>query len=266
MSRFISLSSQRNGTGWLFRMVQCYNQACSKKENALGVNQVKLGFVVAQIDGVGVCKHDVSDGLRELSEQQESADVKARAKTIDTLNTEHEGFTTDGYSRIKPMQPRVQDVLKDLDDSYAITYLGVCFMNGDGFPKDKRRALGLFRHAGFTGNVEAMINYGLCEENIDTRERFECFHQAAELGNTKGMTNLGFCYSNGEGTAKDPARAFYWYQQASDAEDVDGLFNLALCYKLGEGTQQNRWKACKYYSKASKRHNPSAPVNLSLFI
>lgn len=266
MSRYPSLTSQCCETGRLYRTLRWLFESVPYKENAVKMNEVKLASVVAENYGVGIRQTKKSDGLRELMEQQETPDVMARAKAIATIHSEQEGHAIDDNIRTKPIQTSARETLEDTEDSFAITFLAVCYLNGNGFPKDETKAVDLFRHAASMGNVEALLNLGRWERNKGQKERFEWFRKAAELGNAEGMAHLGICYSNGEGTPKDLKEAFYWYKQASDAEEVDGLFNLALCYKLGEGTEPNRQKACKYYTKASKQSNPNAPVNLSIFI
>lgn len=68
---------------------------------------------------------------------------------------------------------------------------------------------------------------------------------------------LGIMYEQGEGTTKDPAKAFACYQKGSNLGNPYCILGLARCYDLGIGVDMDKKKAAALYEEASfKTYNP----------
>ncbi len=52
----------------------------------------------------------------------------------------------------------------------------------------------------------------------------------AESGNTDAQNDLGVLYYNGEGVAKDLAKAAEWYRKAAEKKHVRAKYNLGILY------------------------------------
>jgi len=83
-------------------------------------------------------------------------------------------------------------------DPEAQFCLGVVYMNGQGVPKDEKRAV-------------------------------EWYRRAAEQGLSEAQLNLGNMYADGRGVAKDEVCAVEWYwkaaeQGSTEAQDSLGIF------------------------------------------
>ena len=68
--------------------------------------------------------------------------------------------------------------------------MGVCYDNGEGVEKDKRKAFGWYE-------------------------------RAAEQGLAEAQYNLGVCYEYGRGVEKDENKAFEWYEKAAEQGHVE---------------------------------------------
>lgn len=69
---------------------------------------------------------------------------------------------------------------------------------------------------------------------------------------------LGIMYEQGEGTTKDPAKAFACYQKGSNLGNPYCILGLGRCYELGIGVSIDKKKAAALYNEASsKTSNPS---------
>ena len=57
-------------------------------------------------------------------------------------------------------------------------------------------------------------------------------------------------YGKGDGTLKDPKKAFYWYEKAANQGDAFAQFNLGVSYFHGEGTIVDKKKAAYWIEQA----------------
>jgi len=97
---------------------------------------------------------------------------------------------------------------------YAVGYM---LNNGDGVPKDYKKAV-------------------------------EYFNQSAKFGYSYAYNELGIMYEDGEGVKKDYVKAFFNYRKAAELKNMYGLYNVARCYDDSIGVKQDIKKAIKYYN------------------
>ena len=74
--------------------------------------------------------------------------------------------------------------------------------------------------------------------------------------------NLGLMYANGEGVAKDSAKAVELFQKSADQGNVDAQNNLGVMYYSGEGVPRDEAKATEWFKKAAAQGNADAQANL----
>jgi TPR repeat protein len=73
----------------------------------------------------------------------------------------------------------------------------------------------------------------------------------AKAGDAKAQLRLGHMYKDGNGVAKDPAKAAHWWQKAAEQGNAEAQYNLGLAYEKGEGVPQDKTKAVQWHQKAA---------------
>ena len=149
----------------------------------------------------------------------------------------------------------------------AMLNLGFCYMNGDGVPQDKKKAIELYQKASDMGNTNAMFKLALCYEkgdgvSQDKKKAIELFERAADMGHTNAMVKVGLCYEKGEGVSQDKQKAIELYQRAADMGNTNAMVNLGFCYDKGDGVSQDTDKAIELYQKAADMGNTNAMFKL----
>ena len=92
--------------------------------------------------------------------------------------------------------------------------------DGDGVPKDYKKAAQLFRLAAEQGDAESqnelgdMYYYG-DGVPLDHNEAVKWFRLSAEKGDAYGQFSLGFMYANGYGVIEDYVYALMWWYISS---------------------------------------------------
>jgi len=132
----------------------------------------------------------------------------------------------------------------------ALAYynLGECYHFGKGVTKDNKKALHLYKKASDHGHEDAqrriseinnreqsvqmvnkpIKNTGTSGLDYNNETFFEKCKREAENGNVEAQYKLGLYYKNGEGTAKDNAKAYTWFQKAAEAGYLDAKYEYAL--------------------------------------
>jgi TPR repeat protein len=165
--------------------------------------------------------------------------------------------------------------LKDIDKAvmlYEITAqfgntdamfdLAICYRDGIGVDRDKKRAFQLLEDASILGNNRA--NYDIarmyqCGEGVeqDMFKSIKYYKLADASGCIKAKNNLARCYEIGDGVDQDINKAFRMRKDAfnkinkNDNENADAhnviIYNLARCYEKGIGVDQNIHYAMQLY-------------------
>jgi TPR repeat protein len=105
-------------------------------------------------------------------------------------------------------------------------------------------------NAGFAQACEQLaINY---QRAHDFPDALTWFDKAIQLGHGGAMRSKGFMLMIGQGTDKDPKKAFELATRAADAGDAFGMINLAVYYDKGWGTAVDQKKAQSWLDKAAE--------------
>ena len=105
--------------------------------------------------------------------------------------------------------------------SEAINLLGSITYQGDGVPKDPKKAFELWSGLAEQGDVHAQFNLGGCYYqgagvDKDEKEAVKWWMKSAEQGDGMAQCNLGFCYEHGVGVGKDEKEAVRWYTKSAE--------------------------------------------------
>ena len=95
-------------------------------------------------------------------------------------------------------------------------------------------------------------------------EKFAEAKRKAESGREKDQLILARMYYNGDGVAKDDAKAAEWYQKAADKGNAFAQFKLGELYDKGEGVPKDAAKAAEWWKKAAEQGNDAAKEALNL--
>ncbi len=142
----------------------------------------------------------------------------------------------------------------DIDAKY---YLGECYLNGRGVPRNEKIAVELLQESEKGDNVYAMDLLGNCYLNglgvsKNAVKARELFTKASNLGYPVAKGNLGVLYMRGEGMAKkNQQKAVQLFLEGAEAGDPSCMFNYAQCLEAGFGVAMNLLKAKTFYKKAA---------------
>ena len=110
--------------------------------------------------------------------------------------------------------------------------LGLCYLNGEGVPK----------------NVE---------------KGFLLIKKAAEMGFADAYHELGVCYFRGEGTEKNINAAIRWWAEGAAAGNLSSMTNLELYYTTQSDKKLNK-KGIKLLRTTAERGQAKAQCNLGI--
>ena len=78
------------------------------------------------------------------------------------------------------------------------------------------------------------------------------------------MVSLGLLYADGQGVARDYAKAREWYEKAADKGDANAMNHLGLLYAKGQGMAQDYARAREWFEKAADKGDEHAPIVAAL--
>lgn len=93
-------------------------------------------------------------------------------------------------------------------------------------------------------------------------EKFAALKPKAESGDAKSQLGLARLYYNGDGVAKNDAKAAEWFQKAAEQGNAFAQFKLGELYEHGEGVPKDRAKALAWWAKAAAQGNDAARESL----
>ena len=154
---------------------------------------------------------------------------------------------------------------------------GMMYLNGEGFPKNRDKAIELFRRAAnqdhpgaknmlakLSPSAEEIYDQGIeAYEAEDYAKAVELFRKSADMGNDNAQNDLGNCYLYGNGVPQDDKKAAEWYRKAADQGHKFAQNNLAMRYYGGEGVPEDKKKAAEWFLKSAEQGNVEAQNNLA---
>lgn len=140
--------------------------------------------------------------------------------------------------------------------------LGYCYWQGSGVERDVDKAIILFKRAVDHGSMEACgtlwqiyAREGRTDDkghvHYDKEEAFRYLKLGVERGDQDGIMVLAMCYLTGEGTPKNPEKAFSLYQEAWDQGDAMAGAMIGTMYVNGLLGEENRGKGIFYLKQSA---------------
>lgn len=155
-------------------------------------------------------------------------------------------------------------------DPVAQHLVGDAYINGNGVPKDLRRAFGWYEAAAMQGNLDSEFNVGSAYEHGDGVEvnyklALKWYTLAAEKGSVQAQNNLANMYIDAKGTKSDYNLALKLLKAAADKEHPTALNSLGWVYSKGIGVPKNDALSFEYYKKAADKGHYLAYFNVGSF-
>jgi TPR repeat protein len=85
----------------------------------------------------------------------------------------------------------------------------------------------------------------------------------AKQGDADAQFNLALRYQDGDGMARDFAKAAHWFGKAAGQGHAAAQYSLALMYDKGQGMQPDETKSAYWNRKAAERGHQAAQFNLA---
>ena len=152
-------------------------------------------------------------------------------------------------------------------DVYSQFELGLCYLNGQGVPRDYRRAAEWWTKAAEQGDMcsratQRSIGYRFLEWG-EFDKAVEWLTKAAEQGDRSSQFELGRCYSTGKGVPIDNSKAVEWLTKAAEQGDRSSQAELGVCYAMGRGVPRDYVKAVEWLTKAAEQGDAASRSRLA---
>lgn len=165
----------------------------------------------------------------------------------------------------------------DAGDLESIYRMGRIYLNGDGIPKDERKAVELFQKSADSGNAKAYNDLAKCclngsGVNANKQKAIEYAKKSIDLGCTEAKVTLGDIYyemakdfRDGKGVTKDENKAISLFEQAGEYGNSKAYNSLAKCYLSGTGVTKNGQKSLEYATKSYEMGNKNACATIGTY-
>jgi TPR repeat protein len=155
-------------------------------------------------------------------------------------------------------------------DPVAQHLVGDAYTNGNGVPKDLRKAFGWYEAAAMQGHPKSEFNVGLAYEHGDGVEvnyklALKWYTLAAQKGSVQAQNNLAHMYMDAKGTESDYNLALKLLKAAADKEHPTALNSLGFVYSKGVGVPKNDALSFEYYKSAADKGHYLAYFNVGSF-
>jgi TPR repeat protein len=98
----------------------------------------------------------------------------------------------------------------------------------------------------------------------NTKESVVWLRKAADAGNVHAQFSLGVLLSEGDGVAKDEAKAAHYWKQAAEANLSAAQYHLGCALEKGSGVPQDDEAACLMFARAVAQEHEAASLKLAL--
>lgn len=140
----------------------------------------------------------------------------------------------------------------------AMKRIAQCYLEGEGVEQNSDIAVGWMESAFGVGkdaeaahDLAVMYEYGRHGVEVDVVAAFEWFEKGAEQGNVESMVELGLCYELGCGVEQSDELALDWYTQAAHLGHPTAKFSVAEIFEEARGVPQSDEEACLWYYRAA---------------
>jgi len=173
---------------------------------------------------------------------------------------------------LKPKNPDNQAFIYrsaiDWGDHMAEFQLGICYLLGDGVPKDPAHGYQLITKAAESGIPIAQCRLGLAYQSgdqieVNHSEAIRWLIKSADQGVGEAYNALGNALWQGEGVEVNPANALAKYFMAASKGVPSAFCSIGKAYEQGIGIEQNLNEALKWYGLGVSHGSTLAETYLS---
>jgi TPR repeat protein len=132
----------------------------------------------------------------------------------------------------------------------AMHIVGECYQYGYGGEKNPEKAIAAFHKAGDMGSPKSRCAEGnvLFDLGRDEAHAFQLCLEGAQAGDADAQTDVGNFYLEGHHVAKDVAAARGWYEKAvASSQQRNAAFVLGQIYWNGDGVAKDNAKAAELW-------------------
>eukprot|EP00535_Pseudo-nitzschia_heimii_P001789 CAMPEP_0197174368 /NCGR_PEP_ID=MMETSP1423-20130617/920_1 /TAXON_ID=476441 /ORGANISM="Pseudo-nitzschia heimii, Strain UNC1101" /LENGTH=309 /DNA_ID=CAMNT_0042623291 /DNA_START=91 /DNA_END=1020 /DNA_ORIENTATION=+ len=140
----------------------------------------------------------------------------------------------------------------------AMKKIAECYLDGTGVDKDSSVAVAWMATAFRLGkdsdsahNLALTYEYGRHGVEVDVVAAAEWFELAANEGNVESMVELGLCYELGCGVEQSDEHALDWYTKAAHLGHATAKFSVGEIFEEARGVPQSDEEACIWYYRAA---------------
>jgi len=140
----------------------------------------------------------------------------------------------------------------------AMRKIAECYLEGTGVPQDSNVAVAWMEAAFRIGNdsdaahdLAVIYEFGRHGIEIDVVAAAEWFERAAQQGNIESMVELGLCYELGCGVEQSDEQALDWYTKAAHLGHATAKFSMGEIFEEARGVPQSDAEACLWYYRAA---------------
>lgn len=141
---------------------------------------------------------------------------------------------------------------------FAMKKIAECYLEGTGVSQDPSVAVAWMEAAFHIGNdsvaahdLAVIYEYGRHGIEIDVVAAAEWFESAAKHGNIESMVELGLCYELGCGVEQSDEQALDWYTKAANLGHATAKFSVGEIFEEARGVPQSDEEACIWYYRAA---------------
>ncbi|AIB37878.1 tetratricopeptide repeat protein [Pseudomonas simiae] len=215
-----------------------------------------------------------SEGLGRDRDFTKAAELYERAADLGVLTAHHnlgrmhlEG--DEHFPKSIPDAIRHFELAAEGDIAASIGCLGMIYLNGNGVPEDRDRAIDLLMRAAYLDDDHSINTVAtiLDHQNggASTPESFALYRKAArsarQLNHIMPIYNLGLCFLHGNGVGKNLVKARRLFRIAANAGDADAAMNLGLMFLNGEGIPADSIEA-RHWLTMSAAHGSGDAFNV----
>ena len=140
----------------------------------------------------------------------------------------------------------------------AMKKIAECYLEGTGVTQNSNIAVAWMEAAFRIGrdsdsahNLALLYEYGRHGVEVDVVAAAEWFELAAEEGNVESMVELGLCYELGCGVEQSDEHALDWYTKAAHLGHATAKFSMGEIFEEARGVPQSDEEACIWYYRAA---------------
>lgn len=156
-------------------------------------------------------------------------------------------------------------------DAMGEFYVGMCYLYGDGTPKDEQKSFEYFKRSALQGNEEAQYWLGVAYEygvgtSVDSNQAIEWYKKSAELESPRGMFRLGHAYLTGWMIEADKEKVAYYLTKSATKGYDEAQAYLGSSFLSGRFTEVDYNKAFYWLSisVSTNENNEFALYSLGL--